>query len=139
MKPLPLKSDRLFSAEGDQIAVSKWSHQEVENLPIVSSRGRTDPVWFGRDEPFSDSASSLFMHDYYLFRILPRLSAPLEMLGLSPFDGGPSESNPRKVWQDFDDKSRPLQAASSLESIDAVGGTQALSTHLNAHQMDNVS
>ena len=103
MKPLSLHPDRLFSAEADQRAIARRLYQTVENQPIVSPHGHTDPAWFARDEAFSDPASLLVTPDHYLFRMLFSQGVSLESLGLPRLDGGPSELNPRKIWQVFAD------------------------------------
>ncbi|MCH1555889.1 MAG: glucuronate isomerase, partial [Pseudomonadales bacterium] len=89
MKPLSLHPDRLFSAEADQRAIARRLYQTVENQPIVSPHGHTDPAWFARDEAFSDPASLLVTPDHYLFRMLFSQGVSLESLGLPRLDGGP--------------------------------------------------
>ena len=103
MKTLTLHPDRLFSAEVDQRAIARRLYQEVANLPIVSPHGHTDPAWFAANKPFSDPASLLVTPDHYLFRMLFSQGVSLESLGLPRLDGGPSELNPRKIWQVFAD------------------------------------
>nr|WP_243396265.1 glucuronate isomerase [Marinicaulis flavus] len=76
-----------------------FSH--VEDLPIVSPHGHTDPAWFSQNDAFSDPASLLIAPDHYLFRMLYSQGVPLEALGVPARDGTPVETDPRKIWRTF--------------------------------------
>jgi glucuronate isomerase len=60
MTVLTLHPDRLFSCEPGQRNLARALYATVENLPIVSPHGHTDPQWYADNEPFSD-ASALFI------------------------------------------------------------------------------
>ncbi|TMH60706.1 MAG: glucuronate isomerase, partial [Betaproteobacteria bacterium] len=81
MIPLKLEADRLFSPEPGQRALARALYATVEDLPIVSPHGHTDPQWFADDEPFSDASSLLITPDHYVFRMLYSQGVRLEGLG----------------------------------------------------------
>ncbi len=100
-KPLQLHEDRLFPAEASQRAVARRLYAEIKNLPIVSPHGHTDPAWFAEDRPFGNPAELFIIPDHYLFRMLYSQGVDLEDLGVPRRDGGPVESDGRKIWRRF--------------------------------------
>jgi glucuronate isomerase len=81
--------------------VARRLYQLVKDLPIVSPHGHTDPAWFARNENWSDPASLLITPDHYVFRMLYSQGIAMEHLGVPRIDGGPVESDPRKIWRLF--------------------------------------
>jgi glucuronate isomerase len=93
--------DRLFPAEPSVRAIARRLYAEVRKLPIVSPHGHTDPAWFADDAPFPDPAALLIVPDHYVFRMLYSQGVPLASLGIPRVDGGPVETDPRKIWRTF--------------------------------------
>lgn len=100
-QPLQLHEDRLFPSDPAQRAVARRLYAEVKDLPIVSPHGHTDPAWFAEDAPFGDPAELFIIPDHYLFRMLYSQGVALEDLGVPRSDGGPVETDGRKVWRRF--------------------------------------
>ena len=100
-KPLRLHSDRLFPDEARTRDIARALHAGVKDLPIISPHGHTDPVWFARNEAFTDPASLLIVPDHYVFRMLYSQGVSLEALGVPTVDGSTTESDPRKIWRIF--------------------------------------
>jgi glucuronate isomerase len=100
-KALHLHPDRLFPANETTRAIARRLYQTVENLPIVSPHGHTDPRWFADNENFTDPASLLIKPDHYVFRMLYSQGISLESLGLKSKKNIPVEQDPRKIWDIF--------------------------------------
>jgi glucuronate isomerase len=98
---LELHPDRLFPAEPGVRAIARRLYAEVAQLPILSPHGHTDPQWFAQNSPFENPTQLLIIPDHYVFRMLYSQGVPLEALGIARIDGGPSEADPRKIWQAF--------------------------------------
>ncbi len=94
-----LHEDRLFSSDPAQRNVARRLYAEIKDLPIVSPHGHTDPRWFANNEPFENPAKLFVTPDHYVFRMLYSQGISLESLGVARRDGGPVESDPRKVWR----------------------------------------
>lgn len=98
---MPLHPDRLFPIEADARSIARRLFAEVEHLPIVSPHGHTDPLWYAQDEAFPDPASLFVKPDHYIFRMLYSQGVSLESLGVPRSDGGPVETDGRKIWNLF--------------------------------------
>jgi len=96
-----LHPDRLFPADSATRTVARRLHEGVRDLPIVSPHGHTDPRWFALDEPFADPAALFVVPDHYVFRMLMSQGIRLEDLGVPRRDGGPVETDGRKIWRLF--------------------------------------
>ncbi len=118
--PLRLNPDRLFPADGRTRDIARALHAGVKDLPIVSPHGHTDPLWFARDEAFSDPASLLIVPDHYVFRMLYSQGVPLDALGVPTVDGSPTESDPRKIWRIFADNYHLFRGTPSRMWLDWV-------------------
>ena len=101
MKPIDFHPDRLFPAEPRTRALAKALYDTVAALPIVSPHGHTDPQWFADDQPFANASALLITPDHYVFRMLYSQGMALEELGIPRRDGGPVESDPRRIWHHF--------------------------------------
>src|SRR6476619_8328639 len=101
MIPLGLHPDRLFPAEPSARALARALYATVRDLPIVSPHGHTDPQWFADNEPFSDASALFITPDHYVFRMLYSQGVPLEDLAIPRRDGGPVESDARRIWRTF--------------------------------------
>jgi glucuronate isomerase len=93
--------DRLFPVEPSARAVARRLYEAVQDLPIISPHGHTDPRWYAENEPFSDPATLFVIPDHYIFRMLYSQGVRLEDLGIAAKDGSAVESDPRKIWRLF--------------------------------------
>jgi len=96
-----LHPDRLFPADPSTRAVARRLYATVRDLPIVSPHGHTDPQWFADDAPFPNASSLLIVPDHYVFRMLYSQGVALEDLGVPRVDGGPVETDARRIWRRF--------------------------------------
>lgn len=96
-----MDEDRLFPSDPTQRRIARRLYGEVQNLPIVSPHGHTDPRWYADDISFPNASELFLIPDHYLFRMLYSRGVPLEKLGLPRADGGPVETDPRKIWRLF--------------------------------------
>jgi glucuronate isomerase len=96
-KPLILHPDRLFPANPDIRAIARRLHASVENLPIISPHGHTDPEWFACNANFSNPTDLLLTPDHYLFRMLYSQGIAMESLGVRPRQHGAKEHTPREA------------------------------------------
>jgi len=119
-QPLRLHPDRLFPADGRTRDIARALHAGVKDLPIVSPHGHTDPLWFARDEAFSDPASLLIVPDHYVFRMLYSQGVPLDTLGVPTVDGSPTENDPRTIWRIFADNYHLFRGTPSRMWLDWV-------------------
>jgi glucuronate isomerase len=100
-RPLRLDPDRFFPLDDRARSLARALFAEVEQLPIISPHGHTDPAWFATDAAFTDAPSLLVQPDHYLLRMLYSQGVPLEALGITPFAGGTATPAPREVWRLF--------------------------------------
>jgi glucuronate isomerase len=101
MQPLKLNPDRLFPAGTGTRNLARRLYSTVERLPIVSPHGHTDPRWFADDEPWTDASALFITPDHYVFRMLYSQGIALEDLGIPRVDGGPVETDARRIWRTF--------------------------------------
>ena len=82
----------------------------VENLPIISPHGHTDPQWFADDAPFEDAVATFLWPDHYLLRMLYSQGVSFSRLGIQDRAGGALqqdragsgvEPDRRKIWRLF--------------------------------------
>ncbi len=93
--------DRLFPSGGRERDIARALYAGVADLPILSPHGHTDPRWFAEDAPFPDPARLFVTPDHYVFRMLFSQGVPLEALGVPRADGGPVETDGRRIWRIF--------------------------------------
>ena len=96
-----LDENRLFPIEPAARRLARDLYETVRDLPIVSPHGHCDPRWFAENERFSDPAHLFVVPDHYVFRMLFSQGFRLEDLGLRRRDGGPVETDPRRIWRRF--------------------------------------
>ena len=101
MIPLTLHPDRLFPAESATRDLARRLYATVKDLPILSPHGHTDPQWYADNEPFGDASALFITPDHYVFRMLYSQGIRLEDLGIPRVDGGPIETDARRIWQTF--------------------------------------
>jgi glucuronate isomerase len=103
--PLDLHPDRLFPAERTTRDLARRLYATVQDLPIVSPHGHTDPQWFADDTPFTNAAALLIAPDHYVFRMLYSQGVALEDLGIprrsDASEGSRVEHDARKIWRTF--------------------------------------
>jgi glucuronate isomerase len=98
---MSLNENRLLSSDPAQRAIARRLYAQVRHLPIISPHGHTDPIWFSENRPFSDPAALLITPDHYIYRMLYSQGVALESLGIPRKDGGPVETDSRKIWHVF--------------------------------------
>lgn len=93
--------DRFFPADTNVRAIARTLFETVEDLPIISPHGHTDPKWFAENRAFSDPASLLVVPDHYVLRMLFSQGITPEKLGLARRDADPMKFDARAVWAVF--------------------------------------
>lgn len=96
MKPLLHHPDRLFPIEDRTRAIARDLYQSVQDLPIISPHGHTDPAWFALNTNFGNATDLLVVPDHYLLRMLYSQGIALERLGV-----GRHGADPRDAWRVF--------------------------------------
>src|SRR3954447_24076872 len=97
---LQLYPDRLLPAEPAQRSIARELYAGVEDLPIISPHGHTDPRWFASNEQWTNATEILLAPDHYLYRMLYSQGTRLETLGV-PDRSGQSKADPRQAWRLF--------------------------------------
>ena len=93
--------DRLFPTDPALRDQARALYDSVKDLPIISPHGHCDPRWFAENDRFPNPAELFVIPDHYVFRMLVSQGVPLTDLGVPRSDGGPTESDPRKIWRRF--------------------------------------
>lgn len=96
-----LDEDRLFPLEGRARDLARDLYAGIRDLPIISPHGHTDPRWYAEDAAFPDPAQLFVTPDHYVFRMLCSQGVSLTDLGVPRADGGPTETDGRKIWRLF--------------------------------------
>lgn len=74
----------------------------VADLPIVAPHGHVAPELLADENArFTNPAELFIIPDHYVFRMLYSQGVPMESLGVPREDGGPVETDPRKIWRTF--------------------------------------
>lgn len=93
--------DRMFPADPATRETARRLYAGVQNLPVISPHGHTDPRWYAENEPFPDPASLFVIPDHYIFRMLYSQGIGLEDLGVPSRDGSTVEQDSRRIWHRF--------------------------------------
>lgn len=96
-----LDEDRLFPTDPTLRRIARELYETVRSLPILSPHGHTDPRWYAEDAAFPDPAQLFVTPDHYVFRMLASQGVALTDLGVPRVDGGPTETDGRKIWRLF--------------------------------------
>lgn len=96
-----LSEDRLFPPEPKSRDLARELYAGIKSLPIISPHGHTDPSWYALNEAFPDPAQLFVTPDHYVFRMLCSQGLSLADLGVPRVDGGPIETDGRKIWRLF--------------------------------------
>jgi glucuronate isomerase len=115
--------DRLFPAEPAMRQVARRLYAGIQDLPIVSPHGHTDPRWYAENEPFPDPATLFVMPDHYIFRMLYSQGVRLEDLGIPTRDGSPVERDPRTIWRRFAEHYRLFRGTPTRAWLDQTFAT----------------
>ncbi|MDR3435910.1 glucuronate isomerase [Telmatospirillum sp.] len=136
---LTLHPDRLFPAEPAAREAARTIYKTIAGLPIVSPHGHTNPAWFADDIPFPDPSSLFIIPDHYVFRMLYSQGVKMEDLGVPRVDGGPVETDKRKIWHRFAENIHLLRGTPSRMWLDhafqAVLGITERLTPANADKL----
>ena len=101
---MTLSPDRYFDSEPRHLEMARRLYSLVVDAPLVCPHGHVDPRMFADpDYQFGSPADLLLIPDHYIFRMLYSQGIPLESLGIPRLDGGPVETEHRKIWQLFAD------------------------------------
>ncbi len=95
--------DILFPADPATRAIARELYGHARDLPLISPHGHVDPAILAQDSPFPDPARLIISPDHYLTRMLLSQGIPPGELGVKRLDGGPVETDPRKIWRTFTD------------------------------------
>ena len=97
-----LPEDRYFDPDPAQRKTAVELYRSIAGLPLVCPHGHVDPRLFSDpDFSFGSPTELLIIPDHYVFRMLFSQGVALEDLGVPRVDGGPVESDHRKIWQIF--------------------------------------
>ncbi|WP_417525826.1 glucuronate isomerase [Marinovum sp.] len=93
--------DRLFPVNDSLRGLCRALYGSVKDLPIISPHGHCDPRWFAENTRFPNPAELFVVPDHYVFRMLVSQGVTLSDLGVPRTDGGPVETDPRRIWRRF--------------------------------------
>jgi glucuronate isomerase len=131
-------ADRLFPADLATRMVARRLYDGVKSLPIVSPHGHTDARWYAQNAPFPDPARLFVIPDHYIFRMLYSQGVPLEDLGIPRRDGGPVETDARKIWRRFAERYHLFRGTPTrLWLDDAFANLFGLEVRLSAQTADH--
>ncbi len=140
-----LREDRFFGPDSRQKEIALQLYHTVAKLPIVSPHGHVDPRLFSDpDYSFGSPVDLLIIPDHYVFRMLYSQGVPLETLGVPRVDGGPVESDHRKIWQTFADNFHLFRATPSgvwltSELVEIFGIHEKLNSQTAQHIYDLIA
>jgi len=118
MTKLSPHPDRLLPADPATREAARTIYQSIAGLPIISPHGHTNPAWLADNQPFPDPASLFIIPDHYVFRMLYSQGVPMEDLGVPRADGGPVETDKRKIWRRFAENFHLLRGTPSRMWLD---------------------
>ena len=101
MTSLKLDADRALPFPTEQRSVAREIYGETKDLPLICMHGHVEPEVFADDIPFADPAQLLIVPDHYVFRMLASQGIEPARLGVPRLDGGPVETDSRKIWRTF--------------------------------------
>ena len=88
-----LDPNRLFSSDPSTRDVARKIFSEIENLPIISPHGHTNPSWFSNNNSFPNPTDLFLTPDHYLFRMLNSRGIDLDDLKIPKLNAESSASN----------------------------------------------
>jgi glucuronate isomerase len=101
-----LDPNRLFPAEPSARSIAARLYGSIQNLPIISPHGHTEPRWFAENKPFANPTALFLQPDHYVFRMLYSQGVSMESLGVpqAGVKGDPHATDsldPREAWRIF--------------------------------------
>src|ERR1700745_2843832 len=94
------REDRYFASDPAQRQVARELYEQVKDLPLICPHGHVDPRLLAAEHyEWGTPVDLLIIPDHYVFRMLYSQGIPLEALGIPRLDGGPTETDHRKIWQ----------------------------------------
>ena len=97
-----LAEDRFLDPDPAQKNIAMQLYQSIAGLPLICPHGHVDPrLLSAPDYSFGTPTELLIIPDHYVFRMLYSQGIALEDLGVPRIDGGPVETDHRKIWQLF--------------------------------------
>jgi glucuronate isomerase len=143
MQPLELHNDRYFDPNPSVRSTARELYEDVKDLPIVGPHGHVPPEWLAENEPFPEPSELIIVPDHYIFRMLYSQGIELEDLGIPRKDGGPVETDMRRVWQRFADhyylfRGTPTGAWLAHEFYEVFGVRQKLDTESAMEVYDQI-
>jgi glucuronate isomerase len=101
MSTLELDPDRALPFPAEQRSIAREIYGETKDLALICMHGHVEPEVFADDIPFADPAQLLIVPDHYVFRMLASQGIEPARLGVPRLDGGPVETDSRKIWRTF--------------------------------------
>ena len=101
MTLLELHPDRALPSAPEQRQVAREIYAQTKGLPLICMHGHVDAEVFADDVPFADPAQLLIVPDHYVFRMMASQGIDIADLGVPRVDGGPVETDSRKIWRLF--------------------------------------
>jgi len=99
-----LSEERYFDSDPARRGIAIDLYASLADLPLVCPHGHVDPRLFADPNfSFGSPTELLIIPDHYIFRMLYSQGIALEDLGVTRIDGGPVETDHRKIWQIFAD------------------------------------
>jgi glucuronate isomerase len=98
---LQLHPDRALPFPAEQRSIAREIYDQTKDLPLICMHGHVEPEVFADDLPFADPAQLLIVPDHYVFRMLASQGIEPARLGVPRLDGGPVETDSRKIWRTF--------------------------------------
>ena len=101
MTSLSLDPDRALPFPAEQRSIAREIYGETKDLPLICMHGHVDAEVFAENSPFADPSQLLIVPDHYVFRMLASQGIEPARLGVPRQDGGPYETDSRKIWRTF--------------------------------------
>jgi glucuronate isomerase len=101
MSSLRLEPDRALPFPAEQRSIAREIYAEVKDLPLICMHGHVEPEVLADDSPFANPAQLLIVPNHYVFRMLASQGIEPARLGVPRLDGGPVETDSRKIWRTF--------------------------------------
>lgn len=101
MVSLQLDPDRGLPFPAEQRSVARQIYSETKDLPLICMHGHVEAEVFADDAAFANPADLLIVPDHYVFRMLASQGIAPADLGVPRRDGGPVETDSRRIWRTF--------------------------------------
>ncbi|MGB7539635.1 MAG: glucuronate isomerase [Anaerolineales bacterium] len=102
MEKIHLPPDRCFGPDPRQKEIAQRLYGLTAEWPLLCPHGHVDARMFADpDYSFGSPADLLIIPDHYVTRMLYSQGIPLERMGVPRRDGGPVETDHRRIWQLF--------------------------------------